>query len=138
MLTSYRYLRNVCCWDEARYSLASGPIKNISLESVLKKVLFSVFAVVLLSSLALAGTGRKVVKTAQPSYPALARQMHLSGTVKIEAKVNSAGHIVDVKVLGGHPLLSAPAADAARRFVYEPAPSETTESISFNFVPDSN
>lgn len=104
----------------------------------MKKVLLSVFAVVLLSSLALAGTGRKVVKTAQPSYPALARQMHLSGTVKIEAKVNTTGHITEVKIIGGHPLLSAPAADAARRFVYEPAPTDTVESISFNFVPDSN
>jgi TonB family protein len=101
----------------------------------LKKVLITVFSLLLLSSLVVAGTGRKVLKTAQPSYPALARQMHLSGTVRIEAKVNTSGHITDLKVVGGHPVLSAPAADAARKFVYEPAPTDTVESISFNFVP---
>lgn len=101
----------------------------------MKKVLFTVFAFVLLSSLLSAGTGRKIVKSAQPSYPALARQMHLSGTVRVEAKVSSSGKIIDVKVLGGHPVLSTSAADAARRFVYEPAPTDTVEDISFNFVP---
>jgi TonB family protein len=62
--------------------------------------------------------------------------MHLSGTVKVEATVSSSGKIVDVKVVGGHPVLAQSAADAARKFVYEPASSETVESISFNFVPN--
>jgi TonB family protein len=99
----------------------------------LKKILVCVFSFLLLAGGLWASTGRKIVKTAQPSYPALAKQMHLAGTVKVEATVSSSGKIVDVKIVGGHPVLAQSAADAARKFVYEPASSETVETISFNF-----
>jgi TonB family protein len=99
----------------------------------LKNILITVFSIVLAVATLSASTGRKVVKTAQPSYPALAKQMHLSGTVKVEATVNSSGKIVEVKILGGHPVLAQSAADAARKFLYEPSSSETVETISFNF-----
>ena len=101
----------------------------------MKKSVFTYIALAVLSGSLYAGTGRKIVKSVQPSYPTLAKQMNLSGTVKIEATVSSSGKITNVKIVGGHPVLSQPAADAARKFQYEPAASETVETISFNFVP---
>ena len=100
----------------------------------MKKVLIFVFSLFVAVGCLSASSTRKVLKTAQPSYPPLARQMHISGTVKVEATVSSSGKILNVKVVGGHPVLSGPAAEAARQFVYEPAATETVETISFNFV----
>jgi TonB family protein len=106
------------------------------LEIVVKKFFLPLFTFVLLVSTVYAGTGRKVVRMTQPTYPALAKQMHLSGTVKLEATVTSSGKVADVKVMGGHPVLSGAAADAARKWQYEPSGNETVESISFKFVPN--
>jgi TonB family protein len=99
-----------------------------------KKKLLPILIVLLLASSLVAGSGRKVVRMAQPSYPQLARQMHLSGTVKLEATVMPNGKIKDLKVIGGHPVLSDAAVDAAKKWQYEPASSETMEEISVNFV----
>lgn len=101
----------------------------------MKKPAIVLASVLLLVASLAADTDRKVVKMQQPSYPTLARQMQLSGTVRLEAVVLPSGKIKDVKVLGGHPLLSGAAVEAAKRWQYEPAPVETTEVISVKFVP---
>jgi TonB family protein len=100
-----------------------------------KKFILPIATFVLLVGTLYAGTGRKVVKMNQPTYPALAKQMHISGTVKLEATVEKNGQVKDVKVLGGHPLLSDAAASAAKNWKYEPAGEETVETISVNFNP---
>jgi TonB family protein len=100
-----------------------------------KKFILPIATFVLLVGTLYAGTGRKVVKMNQPTYPALAKQMHISGTVKLEATVEKNGQVKEVKVLGGHPLLSDAAASAAKNWKYEPAGEETVETISVNFNP---
>ena len=101
----------------------------------MKKFILPIATFVLLVGTLWAGTGRKVVKMDQPTYPALAKQMHISGTVKLEATVEKNGQVKEVKVLGGHPLLSDSAMSAAKRWKYEPAAEETVETISVNFTP---
>jgi len=101
----------------------------------LKKFVLPLIALFVLPSALSAGAGRKVVRAAQPVYPSLAKQMRLSGTVRLEATVASSGKVSDVKVIGGNPVLSQSAAEAARKWQYEPASTTTVEEISFNFVP---
>lgn len=79
------------------------------------------------------GTGRSVITKVEPSYPALARQYHLSGKVKIEVVVSPDGHVKEAKVLGGSPLLSLSAVSAAKECKYEAGPKETVETIEFVF-----
>jgi protein TonB len=98
-----------------------------------KKTVLPILIVLLLASSLFAGTGRKVLKKEPPAYPAIAKQMHLTGSVKLEATVASTGKVKEVKVLGGHPLLSQAAADAAKNWQYEPASAETVEMIQVNF-----
>jgi TonB family protein len=100
-----------------------------------KKFILPIATFVLLVSTLWAGTGRKIVKMDQPVYPTLAKQMHISGTVKLEATVEKNGQVKDVKVLGGHPVLSDAAITAAKHWRYEPAGEETVETISVNFNP---
>ena len=46
-----------------------------------------------------------IVKKVQPTYPAQARQMHLEGTVELQANISPSGNIAGVKQLSGSPIL---------------------------------
>jgi TonB family protein len=79
---------------------------------------------------------RKVVNKIMPQYPALARSMHLSGVVKVEAVVSSNGVVKNVSVKGGHPLLVQSATDAVRKWKWETSSHESTESVEVKFNPE--
>jgi TonB family protein len=78
-------------------------------------------------------TKRKVRSQVLPDYPALAKQMHISGHVKIEATIAADGHVVSTKAVGGSPLLIDAAMDALKKWRFEPAPKDTSEVIGFDF-----
>ncbi len=67
---------------------------------------------------------RKIVSKVKPAYPELARQMNLSGTVKIEVVIAANGAVKSLKPLGGHPLLIQSATDALRKWRYAPGPEQ--------------
>jgi len=76
---------------------------------------------------------RKPTAKVQPKYPALARQLKLSGKVKVEVTVTPDGHVKDTHTIGGSPVLVNAALDAVRMWRYEPAPKETVEVIEIEF-----
>lgn len=55
-----------------------------------------------------------------PTYPVLARQAHLQGTVSIDAVIDSTGNVVEMQVVSGPPLLIDAALNAVREWKYEP------------------
>lgn len=79
------------------------------------------------------GTKRKVKSRVMPAYPDLAHHMNVSGKVRIQVVIKADGHIKSTHVLGGHPLLAQAAVDALKEWRFEPAASETTEVIEFEF-----
>ncbi len=80
-------------------------------------------------------TSRKVVTRVVPAYPALARQVHAFGSVKLEAVVGTDGTVKTVSVRGGHPVLVDAAETAVRKWKYAPAKVESTETIEVHFDP---
>ena len=78
---------------------------------------------------------RKAIQNPTPAYPAFARQLNLSGTVKIKAVVNPDGQVKHVEVVGGHPLLVNAAVDAVKQWKYAPAKTEATIELEFHFHP---
>ncbi|MFZ0637766.1 MAG: energy transducer TonB [Candidatus Acidiferrales bacterium] len=76
---------------------------------------------------------RSVKTRVEPAYPALAREMHIGGHVKIEVTVAPDGTIKSIRVLGGHPLLVKAATDAIKGWRYESAPKASTETIEVVF-----
>jgi periplasmic protein TonB len=62
----------------------------------------------------------KLVKRVMPQYPPLARQMRLSGTVRLEGVIARNGRVVNLQVISGHPMLVASALEAVRQWVYRP------------------
>jgi TonB family protein len=78
---------------------------------------------------------RRAKNKVQPSYPDLARKMNLAGTVKIEVVIAPNGTVKGAKVVGGHPVLANAALDAARKWRFEPASTESSGVIDFKFEP---
>jgi TonB family protein len=76
---------------------------------------------------------RKVRSKVTPEYPDLAKQMSVTGKVKIEATIAADGHVAGTKVVGGSPLLVNASLEALKKWRFEAGPKETTETIEFEF-----
>jgi len=75
------------------------------------------------------GSGRKVKTSVKPAYPDVAKQMHITGTVRLEATVAADGKVRDTRVVGGSPMLAQEATNAVKKWKYEEAPKETVEIV---------
>jgi protein TonB len=62
----------------------------------------------------------KKVRSAEPVYPAMAREARVQGVVILEATISASGEVTNVKVLRGNPLLDKAAVDAVREWAYSP------------------
>ncbi len=77
--------------------------------------------------------GRRVVSRVTPTYPAMARTLRLSGTVKVEVLVEPNGSVKSLQIKGGHPVLAQAAEDAVRKWKWAPAKVETKEPVTVKF-----
>jgi TonB family protein len=76
---------------------------------------------------------RAAVRKVAPSYPALAKQMGVTGTVVVTATVDPSGKVIKAESTSGNKLLVSAALDAVKQWKF--APGDTTESfpITINF-----
>jgi len=79
-----------------------------------------------------------VLHRAEPRYPPIAIAAHISGSVELECVVGIDGHIQEVKVKSGNPLLVHAAVDAAWQWAYAPTklngvPIEIVTILTFTF-----
>ena len=79
-------------------------------------------------------TKRKVKAKIVPDYPSVARQMNITGKVKIQAVVEPDGHVKSTRAVGGSPLLVQAAEKALKEWKFEAGPKETTEVVEFDFT----
>jgi len=77
---------------------------------------------------------RKVKSKVMPEYPAVARQLSLTGKVRLETTVAADGHVSGVKVIGGNPVLASSAEDAVKKWRFEAGSKDTTELIEIDFT----
>jgi protein TonB len=75
-----------------------------------------------------------------PVYPILAKQVHLSGVVVIEAVIDEHGNVTGMRVISGHPMLIPSALTAVSKRKYEPTvldgeptPVDLRVEITFSF-----
>jgi TonB family protein len=81
------------------------------------------------------GTERKVKSRVEPVYPDIARKMGISGNVTLQLVVSANGVVKETKVIGGHPILVNAAVDAVKKWRFETASAESTETRKFRFDP---
>ena len=79
-----------------------------------------------------------LVNRVLPSYPPLARQARVQGTVVLHAVIGKDGTVQDLSVISGHPMLIQAALDAVKQWRYkpyllngEPVPVQTTINVNF-------
>jgi TonB family protein len=80
-----------------------------------------------------------LVHKVQPAYPPLARQARIQGTVRFTATIGKDGHIIDLSLVSGHPLLVPAATEAVQQWIYRPTllngnPIEVVTVIDINFT----
>ena len=68
-----------------------------------------------------------------PRYPPLARVAQISGRVRFTAQVGPDGHLFDIKVLDGHPLLKQSIESSASHWVYPAAESNSLVTAIVEF-----
>jgi outer membrane biosynthesis protein TonB len=76
---------------------------------------------------------RKVLRKVLPAYPSIARQWHLTATVKLIATVTRDGAVRSVKTLGGSPVFVPLAEVAVKQWKYEVSSKETIEPVVLIF-----
>jgi TonB family protein len=76
---------------------------------------------------------RRAKTKVQAVYPDLARRMNITGTARIEVIVATNGNVKEAKIVGGHPVLAGAALDAAKKWRFEPAATESSGVIEFRF-----
>jgi len=74
----------------------------------------------------------------EPPYPPLARQMRISGTVELEGVIGIDGHLRELRIVSGHPLLARAALQTVSQWIYKPTtlngdPVEVVAPIKVTF-----
>jgi protein TonB len=81
----------------------------------------------------------KALQLPAPTYPVLARQIRLKGTVTVQVLIDESGRVVSAKALTGHTIFLDEAEKAARRARFSPTtindqPVKVQGVITYNFV----
>ncbi|HKT49221.1 MAG TPA: energy transducer TonB [Candidatus Angelobacter sp.] len=106
----------------------------------------SVFGLLVLPSAMALGTadathpsdGKRQLKSkVMPEYPDLAKEFSIKGAVRLELVVKPDGHVKQVNVLGGNPVLARAAIEAVRKWRYSPADTESKVVVKLDFDPSS-
>jgi len=75
----------------------------------------------------------------KPPYPTDAKAARIQGTVKLGVLIGADGHMSDIVLISGHPLLVQSAVDAVRQWVYRPTllngdPVEVVTIVDVNYT----
>ncbi len=82
----------------------------------------------------------RLIEYTAPEMPALAKRAGIAGIVKMAVSIGGDGHVTDVRVISGHPLLVPAAVEAVKTWVYRPTllngnPIEITTQVDLEFPP---
>lgn len=80
-----------------------------------------------------------LISQTRPVYPAEAKAARISGKVELQATIGPDGHIQDLQVVSGEPVLATAALDAVKNWVYKPTllngnPVAVVTMIDVNFT----
>ena len=76
---------------------------------------------------------RKIKVSVPPEYPELARRMNIQGVARVLLIVAPDGSVIEVKELGGNPVLVSALVQAVKKWRYERADGVSTIEVRFDF-----
>jgi len=74
-----------------------------------------------------------LVSKVAPEYPALAKQLKLSGEVQVEANIDEDGSVGDVTTISGNPVLAKAVVDAVKKWKFKPFKSKVSSNFTVGF-----
>jgi TonB family protein len=77
---------------------------------------------------------RKVIAKTAPTYPELAKRIHLAGKVKLEVVITTGGSVKAARLVGGNPVFEKNAIEAVKQWRFEAAPTETKTVVVLEFA----
>jgi periplasmic protein TonB len=80
-----------------------------------------------------------LIRKVNPTYPPLARQARIQGTVILRAVISKDGSIENLQLVSGHPMLAPAAIEAVKQWRYRPyllngEPVEVDTEVQVNFT----
>src|SRR5580692_5551381 len=80
-----------------------------------------------------------LVRRVNPTYPPLARQARIQGSVVLQAQISKTGDIENLQLISGHPMLAPAAIEAVKQWKYKPyllngEPVEVETQVQVNFT----
>jgi protein TonB len=80
-----------------------------------------------------------LIRRVEPSYPSIAKQARIQGSVLLRATIGKDGRIENLRLLSGHPMLAQAAMEAVRQWRYRPyflngEPVEVETQVTVKFV----
>jgi len=102
-----------------------------------RNTMFRIAALALAATMSLpahAANDRAIKSRVAPVYPELAKRMHISGVVKVEATVDQDGKVTAVKTVSGNRALSTAAEDAVSRWKFVSASEASTVDVEVKFA----
>jgi TonB family protein len=79
-------------------------------------------------------TARKVIAKTAPTYPELAKRMHVTGKVRLEVVVAASGTVKTARLVGGNPVFETNAVEAVKQWRFEAGPADTKSVIVVEFA----
>jgi len=81
----------------------------------------------------------QAISLPRPTYPLMARQIRLQGSVNVQVLIDETGRVISAKAVSGHPLLILAAQQAATQARFSPTivgdqPVKVSGVITYNFV----
>jgi protein TonB len=80
----------------------------------------------------------QILRRVEPQYPALAKAARVQGTVELVGVIATDGHLKELRLVSGHPLLAHAAMEAVSQWIYTPTllnnePVEVIAPITVTF-----
>ncbi len=79
------------------------------------------------------GQERTAIHKVPPTYPAIARQMGITGTVIVTTTVDPTGKVLKAESTSGNKLLATAAIDAVKQWKFAPGDTTETFPVTINF-----
>lgn len=81
---------------------------------------------------------KAAVTRVNPQYPAMAKQLRLSGVVEVDVTIDSGGAVEKAQLATGNPILGNAAVSAVKGWKFKPftvggTPSKAVTTLAFNF-----
>jgi TonB family protein len=119
--------------EQAPVPLPMPPGVQPPAASRIRAILLSTFAFLVLSAVPLRAQERRAIQKVPPVYPPMAKQLRITGIVKVIATINASGAVIKAESNSGNKLLANSAIDAVRQWKFAPGDGTETITVDVNF-----